>query len=158
MKQLGAFSGHTSSNPPWSLKSNCNQIATVGTVIEYISITKTIGHSTLNVGERCGTFSPRLGSPPQMESACDVWWWPWCRWSPGQWWCHFCSCLFVRKLDGHVLTAAPAATHTHTHMEKQGLYYRQTEKHNTGRQMKVWKCHCWTDVQGRCDSVRHWLL
>lgn len=121
MKKNGGFLGHTKSlNLLWSLKLR-------GSVTECISIIKNIGHSTWKV-QHCRRFSPRPGSPLRTESACGVWWWPWCRWSPGQWWCHFCSCLFARKLDGHVLTAAPAPTHTH----------KQTQHHEqrpvTGKQ------------------------
>lgn len=116
----------------WSLKLR-------GTVTECISIIKNIGHSTWKV-QHCRTFSPRPGSPLRTESACGVWWWPWCRWSPGQWWCHFCSCLFARKLDGHVLIAAPAPTHTNKHsitscVPLQGS--RETQRWGTDQSMKM---------------------
>lgn len=146
VKQNGGFSGHTMSlKLLWSLKLR-------GIVTEYISTLKTSVTALWMFKCSVECSSPRPGSPPRMESACGVWWWPWCRWSPGRWWCHFCSCPFVRKLDGRVLTAAPAATGEQHHVTG--------EQRNTrpGGQMKVWKCHCGTDVQGRCDRVRHRLL
>lgn len=118
-------------------------------------------HKTIS-GNCFGLLRP--GSLPQMESACGVWWWPWCRWSPRRWWCHFCSCLSVQMPGGHAQTAAPADTHTHTHRrsslelksEQKNLFqwwaawhYRGTERQNFGGWKYNYFCvgqMCGTDV------------
>lgn len=63
----------------------------------------------INATDRCYN-SLKPGFPLQKVSACGAWWWPWCRWSPRQWWLHFCSCLLWQTPGERAPTAAPAGT------------------------------------------------
>lgn len=105
-------------------------------------------------------------SPPQTESACGAWWWPWCRWSPRRWWCHFCSCLFVQMLGGHAPAAAPAAKHTEgergghavSWQKKRGVCSRSEEHHVTSQRWNgsLEEESIMISVSDRCESHQMW--